>query len=89
MKIFENFNDFVNEAKRKMNDYEDSRNKILVGLKSNLLKDMKDRYDFEESSDAIHFFDKKGFHFATLFDLGTRYQELRHDGSLDDKGWRK
>jgi hypothetical protein len=68
-------------------DYSKSKSKILVGLKTNLLKDMKDRYDFEEDNDNIHFFDK-GNHIGTLFDVGSRFQELRHDGSIDDKGYR-
>lgn len=86
MKNLPTYEQFINESK-KMNDYEKSRDKILVGLKSNLLRDMLDRYDYEESGDSIHFFDKKGNHFATLFDKGTRYQELRHNGTVDDKGW--
>ncbi len=75
MKHFHTFESFLNEAK-KMNDYENSRNIILVGLKTNLLRDMLDRYEHEEDGDSIHFFDKKGNHFATLFDRGTRYQEI-------------
>ena len=86
MKFIQTFESFLNESK-KMNDYEKSRDKILVGLKSNLLRDMLDRYDHEEAGDSIHFFDKKGNHFATLFDRGTRYQELRHNGTVNDKGW--
>ena len=86
MKFIQTFESFLNESK-KMNDYEKSRDKILVGLKSNLLRDMLDRYDHEEAGDSIHFFDKKGNHFATLFDRGTRYQELRHNGTINDKGW--
>ena len=86
MRNLKTYEQFINESK-KMNDYEKSRNKILVGLKTNLLRDMLDRYDHEEAGDSIHFFDKKGNHFATLFDKGTRYQELRHNGTIDDKGW--
>jgi hypothetical protein len=79
------FEQFINESK-KVNDFENSRNKILVGLKTNLLKDMMDLYDYEEDGDNIHFFDDKGNHFSTLFDRGTRYQELRHNGNVNDKG---
>lgn len=85
-KYIKTFEEFINESKRALNDYEKSRNKILVGLKSNLLKDMLDMYDYEEDGDNIHFFDKDGNHFATLFDRGTRYQELRHNGNVDNNG---
>ena len=88
MKNIQSFEDFLNEAS-KINNFEDSRNKIIVGLKTNLLKDMKDRYDHQMDGDKIHFFDNKGVHFGTLFDVGTRYQMLLHDGRLDDKGWLK
>lgn len=87
MKHIKTFTDFLNESRKSLNDYEKSRDKILVGLKTNLLRDMLDRYDHEEAGDSIHFFDKKGNHFATLFDRGTRYQELRHNGTVNDKGW--
>jgi hypothetical protein len=70
-------------------DYSNSKNKILVGLKSNLLRDMLDRYDYEEDGDSVYFFDNKGNHFATLFDRGTRYQELKHNGTLSEYGWIK
>ena len=70
-------------------DYSNSKNVIIVGLKTNLLRNMKDRYDYQEDGNDIHFFDDNGFHFGTLFDAGTRYQQLRHDGKLDDYGWRK
>ena len=76
----------LDEATKEI-DYSNAKDKILVGLKTNLLKDMKDRYDYKEDGDKILFFDKKGHHFGTLFDVGTRYQQLQHDGSLDDKGW--
>ena len=69
-------------------DYSNSRNKILVGLKTNLLKDMKDRYEYKEDGKNIHFFNK-GNHIATLFDVGTRYQELRHNGTINDYGYIK
>lgn len=75
----------VNEAS--LVDYSKSKNKILVGLKTDLLRNMKDRYKSNEDGDNIHFFDK-GKHIGTLFDLGSRYQELRHDGTIDDKGYR-
>ena len=88
MKHIKTFECFLNESKQII-DYSGSRNKILVGLNTNLLKDMKDRYDFEEGDDNIHFFDDKGFHFGTLFDVGSRHQELRHDGKINDLGWRK
>jgi hypothetical protein len=88
MKNLPTYEEFLNESSIKLNDWSNSKNKILVGLKTNLLSDLKHRYGFSEDSDMIHFFNKKGYHFATLFDVGTRYQELRHDGKLNDKGWR-
>jgi hypothetical protein len=88
MENLQTFKEFLNEAS-KMNNFEDSRNKIIVGLKTNLLKDMKERYKHQTDRDKIHFFDDKGIHFGTLFDVGTRYQMLLHDGRLDDKGWLK
>jgi hypothetical protein len=48
---------------------------------------MKKRYEFEVNGDEIYFFDK-GFHFGTLFKEG-RFFILKHDGSLNDLGWRK
>ncbi len=68
-------------------DYYKSRNIISVGMKTNLLSNMKSRYDFKVNGDEIYFFDK-GFHFATLFKEGSFY-ELKHDGTLDQYGWRK
>jgi len=87
MKHLHTFESFLNEAKKKKTDYSSSKNIILVGLKTNLLKDMRDRYDHEEDGDNIHFFTNNGEHFGTLFDVGTRYQELRHNGKINDKGW--
>ena len=81
--------DKKNESSNKIIDYNNSKNKILVGLKTNLLKDMLDRYEHEEDGDSVHFFDKKGNHFATLFDRGTRYQELKHNGTVSEYGWIK
>ena len=89
MKHIPSFEKFINESKREILNYSDSKNKILVGLKSNLLKDMKDRYDYTEDGDKMHFFDVNGNHFGTLFDVGTRHQQLYHNGKLDDKGWLK
>jgi hypothetical protein len=89
MKHVHTFESFLNEGNKKIVNYSDSKNKIIVGLKSNLLPDMLDRYESQEDGDNIHFFDDSGKHFGTLFDKGTRYQMLLHDGSLDDKGWRK
>lgn len=87
MKHIHSFTSFVNESKKIIIDYSNSKNKIIVGLKTNLLQDMMDRYEYIEDGDTIHFFDKNGKHFGTLFDKGTRYQMLLHDGKLDDKGW--
>jgi hypothetical protein len=82
--------DYVNESAtlKDVKDFSGSKDKILVGLKTNLLKDMLDRYEYMSRGEEIHFFNK-GKHFGTLFNKGTRYQELKHDGSLDDKGWIK
>jgi hypothetical protein len=89
MKHICSFEKFINESKRETVDYSNSKNKILVGLKTNLLKDMKDRYEYIEDGDKIHFFDVNGNHFGTLFDVGTRYQQLQHNGKLDNYGWLK
>lgn len=77
----------LKEMSNGIKDYSDSKNKILVGTKSNLLNNMKQRYDFEIDGDETYFFDK-GFHFGTLYQVG-RFYELHHDGTLDDKGYRK
>lgn len=77
-----------NESSNKIIDYSNSKNKILVGLKTNLLRNMLDRYEHEEDDDSVYFFNK-GNHFATLFDRGTRYQVIQHDGKLNDYGWIK
>lgn len=84
--IYKPLKESLNEAS--LVDYSKSRSKILVGLKTNLLKDMKDRYEFKEDGENIHFFNN-GNHIATLFDVGTRYQELRHDGTVNDYGYIK
>jgi hypothetical protein len=89
IKLHESFDKFVDESTHKTVDYNDSKNKILVGLKTDLLRNMKDRYEYKEDRDNIHFFDKSGNHFGTLFDIGSRYQELRHNGKLDDYGYLK
>jgi|LakMenEpi03Aug12_release.lakeMendotaPanAssembly.Ray.scaffolds.fasta_scaffold164149_3 hypothetical protein len=89
-KLTESFEQFINESAtlKDVKDFSGSKDKILVGLKTNLLKDMLDRYESMSRGEEIYFFNK-GKHFGTLFDKGTRFQELRHDGSLDDKGWIK
>ena len=84
---FKSFEEFMNESEQKIVDYSNSKSKILVGLKTNLLRNMKERYKTKEDGDSIYFFDKSGNHFGTLFDLGSRYQELRHNGKLDDYGY--
>jgi hypothetical protein len=88
-KLHESFDEFINEAAQKIVDYSNSKSKILVGLKTDLLRNMKERYKTKEDGDSIYFFDKSGNHFGTLFDLGSRYQELRHNGKLDDYGYLK
>ena len=89
-KLTESFEQFINESAtlKDVKDFSGSKDKILVGSKTNLLKDMLDRYESMSRGEEIHFFNK-GKHFGTLFNKGTRFQELRHDGSLDDKGWIK
>jgi len=86
---FKTFEEFVNEASSTIIDYFSSRNKILVGLKTNLLTNLKDRYDYQEDGDEIYFFNKEDRHFCTMFGVGTRYQELKHDGTIDEYGWPK
>lgn len=88
MKYVNTFECFLNESKKNIKDFKNSKNRFLVGLKSGLLKDLK-MYDYEEDGDEIHFFDKGGDHFATLFNKGSSYQELRHDGSVKINGSRK
>jgi hypothetical protein len=58
----------------------------LVGKKTNLLSDMKERYEYDINGDEIYFFDD-GYHFGTLYKEG-RFLELRHDGSINEYGWR-
>jgi hypothetical protein len=89
-KLTESFEQFLNESVtlKDVKDFSGSKTKILVGLKSNLLRDMLDRYEHISRGEEIYFFNK-GKHFGTLFDKGTRYQELKHDGSIDDYGWIK
>lgn len=79
--------EFLNKESNNINDYYNTRNKILVGLKTNLMRRMKEIYDFEVNGDETYFFDN-GFHFATLYKEG-RFYELKHDGTLDDYGYRK
>ena len=89
-KHIDSFKYFLLKENKESNDiidYYNSKNIILVGMETNLLPDMKRRYDFEVNGDEIYFFDK-GFHFGTLFKEG-RFYELRHDGTLDEYGWRK
>ena len=74
----------LRENNEKIIDYSQSKNKILVGRKTNLINDMKQRYKYIEDGENVHFFDQNGLHFATLFDVNTPYQQLRHDGKLDD-----
>jgi len=50
------FESFLNENNKKIVDYSDSKNKIIVGLKTNLLSDMLDRYESQEDGNNIHFF---------------------------------
>jgi hypothetical protein len=88
-KLHESFDKFIDESTKKIVDYTNSKSKILVGLKTDLLRNMKDRYETKEDKNSIHFFDKSGNHFGTLFDLGSRYQELKHNGKLDDYGYLK
>ncbi len=81
----------LNEDNPKIIDYYNSKNKILVGKNTNLLRVMKERYEYASrvfgNTDEIYFFDKR-YHFATLFKEGS-VLELKHDGSLNDLGWRK
>jgi|694.fasta_scaffold101610_2 hypothetical protein len=78
--------EFLNENKNNIKDYYNSTNIILVGKKTNLLSDMKERYEYDINGDEIYFFDD-GYHFGTLYKEG-RFLELRHDGSINEYGWR-
>jgi len=76
-------------------DYYYSSQVILVGtvfnqhswIKTNLLRDMQERYQTEEFCGEIYYYDN-GYHFGTLYKEG-KFLELRHDGSLDQNGRRK
>lgn len=87
MKNIKSLEEFILESSNKIVDYSNSKNKILVGRKTNLLKDMAEKYQTEVSGDETYYFDK-GEHFATLFE-DPRFPEIRHDGTLDTYGWRK
>lgn len=83
--VIVNIEDTTN--KNNIKDYHNSKNSILVGEKTNLLRVMKERYKYEVKGDEIYFFDN-GYHFGTLFKEGN-FLTLKHDGSLNDLGWRK
>jgi len=78
--------EFLNENKNNIKDYYNSKNIILVGKKTNLLSYMKERYEYDINGDEIYYFDN-GYHFGTLYKEG-RFLELKHDGSLNEYGWR-
>ena len=59
MKHIQTFEGFLSINESKNIDFKNSKNKILVGLKTNLLKDMMDRYEHVIDGDMIHFFDTK------------------------------
>jgi len=48
---------------------------------------MQERYQTETFGDEIFFYDN-GYHFGTLY-KHVDFLELRHDGSLNEYGWRK
>jgi len=88
-----NWKSFVSESliaklgSQKKNSYYNSPYIIITGEKTNLIRDMKNNYRFEEGlNNKIYFFDNF-YHFATLYKTG-RLWELRHDGSLTDQGRR-
>lgn len=87
MKNLQTYEEFLNESLGKIVDFSKSKNIILVGKKTNLLSDMSDRYIHTIQGDETYYF-SKGEHFATLFDDDS-FAEIRHDGTLNDKGWRK
>lgn len=89
MKNLKSYKEFLNETFgiKDTIDYSNSKNIILVGRKTNLLDNMYDRYIHTVNGGETYFF-SKGKHFATLYD-DQRFPEIRHDGSLDDKGWIK
>jgi len=84
--IITTIREFLNENKNNIKDYYNSKNIILVGKKTNFLSDMKERYEYDINGDEIYFFDD-GYHFGTLYKEG-RFLELKHDGSLNEYGWR-
>jgi hypothetical protein len=79
--------DFISDLKGGKFDYYYSGKVISVGSKTNLLKDMEERYQTEEFFGEIYYYDN-GYHFGTLYKQGS-FLELRHDGSLDENGRRK
>jgi hypothetical protein len=79
---------FISDLKGGKFDYYYSGKVILVGSKTNFLKDMKkEGYQTEEFFGEIYYYDN-GYHFGTLYKQGS-FLELRHDGSLDENGKRK
>lgn len=68
-------------------DYYKSKKNILVGSKTNFIKDILNRYDHIKGERKIYFFDN-GYHFGTLYIFGS-FMEFRHDGSVDINGRRK
>jgi len=67
-------------------NYYNSKHKILVAIKTNLISDMREYYDYQIKGDEIFFFDDD-HHFATLF-KEDRFFVLKHDGSLNKYGRR-
>jgi hypothetical protein len=76
----------LNESSPEIKNFSESPDAILVGRKTSLIKDMMDRYRYMNSDGTIHFFNKLGVHFASLYDQNTPYQSIRHDGSLNGFG---
>lgn len=90
MKNLQTFDEFLTEAFsiKDTVDYSNSKNIIIVGRKTNLLDDMRERYIHTVNGNETYFF-SKGKHFATLFDDPRFPEIIKHDGSLTDKGWIK
>lgn len=79
------FKDILTESA--INNYLNSKNKILVGKFTNLLRDMNERYDIKQHENLTYYFDN-GYHFATQEKIDS-FIIIYHDGSLDEYGWRK
>lgn len=69
-------------------DFSNSKSKILVGKKTNLINDMKRKYKTKKDKSGNTCFFDKGEHFATLYDEDSEFPEIKHDETLKGNGRR-